>query len=166
MGLAKMKVLIIFFLVLLLASVLNGCIGPQEAINRIDTLIVGEKGYGWKNRLGVIQEEFNILSFLSSPDTWPFFVKKDTLYLWVFIEISFSNILNNEWEILNQGRINITLINPMGERIIYGYSTALGKPHEDKDIVFLTKPLEGQWHAEVKTFGTGSYSLRIEAYQL
>jgi hypothetical protein len=166
MGLAKMKVIIFFCLVLLLASTLNGCIGPQEAVNRIDTLIVGEKEYKWKNRLAVIQEEFTILNFLSPPDEWPFFVKKDTFYLWIFIEIAFSNILNDDWDILNHGRINITLINPLGNKIMYNYATALGKSNEDKDMIFLTNPVEGQWHAEVKTFGTGSYNLRIEAYQL
>jgi hypothetical protein len=166
MGLARMKIYVIIFMSLLIGSTLTGCIGPQEAINRVDNLIGGKKVYDWKNRLEINQEEFNILNFLSAPNQWPFFIKQDTLYMWVFIEVLFSNIFNRDWDILNQGRINITLVSPLGDNISYSYSTALGKPNEDKDMIFLHNPLPGQWHVEVKTFGTGSYNIRVEGYQL
>jgi len=166
MDLIKIKVFIISFMSLVIGSTLNGCIGPQEAIHRVDNLIVGEKNYEWKNRLEISQEEFNILNFISAPNEWPFFIKQDTLYMWIHIEVIFSNVFNKDWDILNQGRINITLFNPLGDNISYSYSTALGKPTEDTDMIFIHNPLPDQWHIEVKTFGTGSYSIRIDGYQL
>ena len=166
MDLTKIKVFIIIFMSLFIGSTLNGCIGPQDAIHRIDDLIIGQKSYEWKNRLEISQEKFNILNFLSGPNQWPFFITEDTLYMWIYIEITFSNIFNKDWDILNQGRINITLVNPLGDTVSYSYSTSLGKPNEDKDMIFIHKPLPGQWYIEVKTFGTGSFSISIAGYQL
>lgn len=166
MGITKIKVFVIIFILLFTGSILNGCIGPQEAINRVEDLIIGEKSYEWENRLEISKEEFNILNFISAPNEWPFFITQDTLYLWIYIEITFSNIFNKDWDLLNQGRLNITLVNPLGDSVSYSYSTALGKPNEDKEIIFLHNPLQGQWDIEVKTFGTGSYSIDIDGYQL
>lgn len=166
MDLTIIKVFTIIFISLFIVTTLNGCIGPQEAINQIEDLIRGEKSYEWKNRLEIINEEFNIFNFLSAPNEWPFFIAQNTLYMWIYIEITFSNIFNKDWDLLNQGRLNITLVNPLGDSVSYSYSTALGKPNEDKEIIFLHNPLQGQWDIEVKTFGTGSYSIDIDGYQL
>jgi len=149
-----------------MGNILNGCIGPQEAIKQVEDLVIGEKKYEWKNRLEIRNEEFNILNVLSAPNEWPFFITQNTLYMWIYIEITFSNIFNKDWDLLNQGRINITLVNPLGDSVSYRYSTALGKPNKDKDIIFLHNPLQGQWHIEVKTFGMGRYSITIDGYQL
>jgi hypothetical protein len=166
MDLTKIKIFTIIFISLFIGNTLNGCIGPQEAMNQVQELIKGEENYEWKNRLEIRKEEFNILNFLSAPNEWPFFITQDTLYMWIYIEIIFSNIFNKDWDLLNQGRINITLVNPLGDSVSYSYSTALGKPNEDKDIIFLHNPLQGQWHIEVKSFGTGSYGIIIDGYQL
>jgi hypothetical protein len=166
MDLTIIKVFTIIFISLVIGTTLNGCIGPQEAINRVEDLIRGEKSYEWKNRLEITNQEFSIFNFLSAPNDWPFFITQNTLYMWVHIEITFSNIFNKDWDLLNQGRLNVTLVNPLGESVSYSYSTSLGKPNEDKDVIFLHHPLQGQWHIEVKTFGTGSYSINIDGYQL
>ena len=165
MGYAVLKTFSLIVITGLFIISMSGCIGPRETLERLDTLVIGEQKLVWRNRLRIIDEEFNLLDILSPVDQWPFFVKEDARYIWVYMEVVFSNPLKRDWNFLNQGRVNITFVSPLGERMSYSYVTGLRGSDRYKEMVFISDPAIGQWYAEVKAYGTGRYTIKVEAFQ-
>ena len=47
----------------------------------------------------------------------------------------------------------------------YSYVTGLRGSDGYKEMVFISDPAIGQWYAEVKAYGTGRYTIKVEAFQ-
>ncbi len=144
---------------------MSGCIGPGEMINRISTIITGEKRYEWKQKLDTGEKEFRWINMINKDlayvNSHPFIIVEDTKRLHIKIEVVFSFPLLG-LDILSQGGINVTIQSPSGEKNYMSYNTPL-KPKSWSDELFIYMPEYGKWEVIVKARGYGNYQIRVAA---
>jgi len=114
-----------------------------------------EDTFGWAD---FINEEFGKVS------EYPIFVKNETKYLHICIEVEFSNPLNPDINLLNQGNLNFTILSPSGKNITKDYCTTF-KDHNYEEYFYFENPEEGQWEIKIKVAGYGKYRISAKMYE-
>ena len=147
---------------------LSGCIGPQEVVQRVLDRLEQEKEYQWNEKLDG-QEDFNIIDTINENaakvESYPLRpLKKGALFLHLYVDVNFSNIINKEWECLTTGYANITITKPSGENISHDYQV-LGKDNTYNEFFYFPNPAVGNWTLTVKVRGSGYYRMFAEAYE-
>lgn len=162
---AKIKAIVVLTTFLFLSISMSGCIGPGEMINRISTIITGEKRYEWKQKLDTGEKEFRPIDMINKDLAYvkphPFIIIEDTKRLNLKIEVEFSFPLLG-LDILSQGGINVTIQSPSGEKHYWSYNTILKKPF-GSHILPIHMPEDGKWEVIVKARGYGNYQIKVVA---
>ncbi len=151
---------------LLVMPMLSGCIGPKELYERLMTFLKEPQQYAWV-KIVVEEDDFGIWDMINTDaaknTSITFMVQNGTKFLHIFIEVNFSNPLNPDWECLNQGELNFTIITP-SDKISKEYCTAF-KSHSYDDFIYFVDPQPAKWNLIIKVRGVGKYKILVEAYQ-
>ena len=143
---------------------LPGCVGPKEVYEKFVEFFKKPERYEWVTKINV-EESFRCLEAinidLGKVIPYPFFIKEDTKYLHIYIEVNFSSPIGIGG--LSQGKLNLTIITPE-ENITKSYCTA-GKSKTYNDFFYFANPKEGEWKLIVKLIGYGKYKILVEAYE-
>jgi hypothetical protein len=151
---------------------MSGCVGPKEMTDRLSEAIVGGEKYEWKNRLDE-NDTFSLMDMLNlnlaEKEDYLFIIREDTKHIHIEMEAEFSNPINKNWEIFNQGSINFTICSPSGKNYSRSYNTIL-KEKTYKDEIFIPdhEIKSGVWKVVVTARGWGknNYRIKVEAYEL
>ncbi len=164
-NMAAMACIILSFILL---PALSGCIGPREVAQRMMDRLEPEDEYRWQEKLDG-REDFNLIDTINENaakvETYPLRpLKKDALFLHLYVDINFSNVINKDWECLTTGYANITITKPNGENETYDYRV-LGKDNTYNEFFYFPNPAVGNWTLTVKVRGSGYYRMYAEAYE-
>jgi hypothetical protein len=151
-----------------LLPALSGCIGPQEVAQRVLDRLEQEDEYRWNEKLDG-SEEFKVIDTINEQvakvETYPLRpLKRDALFLHLYVDVNFSNVINKDWECLTTGYANITITRPSGENITCDYHV-LGKDNTYNEFFYFPHPAVGNWSLTVKVRGSGHYRMFAEAYE-
>lgn len=153
---------------LLLLPVLSGCIGPQQVAQRVTDRLEPSKEYRWNEKLDG-EEEFKILDTINENaakvESYPLRpLEEGALFLHIYVNVTFSNILNTDWESLTTGYANVTITKPSGANESHDYKV-LGKDNTYNEFFYFPNPAVGNWTLTVTVWGSGHYRMFAEAYE-
>lgn len=161
-------VIVCLIIALVVLPALSGCIGPQEVAQRVMDRLEPEERYRWNEKLDG-EEEFKILDTINENaakvESYPLRpLEEEALFLHVYVDVNFSNVINKDWECLTTGYANITITKPSGVNQSRDYQV-LGKDNTYNEFFYFPNPAVGNWTLTVTVRGSGHYRMFAEAYE-
>jgi len=157
------KVLLVTLIIVL--PVISGCV-VSDTVEKAKRFFEGPPSYEWSKM--TYEGEFGWLDMvnanLSKEETHPVYIKNGTQYLNIYIKVEFSNPIVPDFELLSQGRLNLTIISPSGENVTKTYCTAAKSRIYEDYFTFETSGKEEQWNIMVKVMGYGKYKIVTQTY--
>ena len=154
--------MVLTFIIFMSAGLLVANFYPE-----IEKIFKAPPAYKWRGGINV-QDSFGWMDMVNGEigkvSEYPVFVGNNTKYLHVYIEVVFSNPINSDIEILNQGNLNFTILSPSGENITKSYCTTF-KDHRYEEYFYFENPEEGQWKIKLKVVGYGTYKISTQMYE-
>ncbi|MCD6480817.1 MAG: hypothetical protein J7L31_00885 [Thermoplasmata archaeon] len=154
--------MIISFIFFMSAGLLVAAMYPE-----IEKMFRPPTQYRWEGGINV-EDSFGWGDFINGElgkvSEYPIFVENGTKYLHIYIEVDFSNPINPDLEILNQGNLNFSILSPSGKNITKSYCTTL-KDHTYEEYFYFENPEKGQWKVKIKVAGYGKYRISAQMYQ-
>lgn len=161
-------IIVCLIIAVVMLPAFSGCIGPQEVAQRVIDRLEPQEEYRWNEKLDG-REDFKVIDTINENaakvETYPLRpLEKGALFLHLYVDINFSNIINKEWECLTTGYANITITKPSGENESHDYHV-LGKDNTYNEFFYFPNPAVGNWSLTVKMRGSGHYRMFAEAYE-
>lgn len=151
---------------IIIVVMLSGCI-VTDFIDRAVSIIEGPKEFQW-NKI-TFEERFGWADFinedLAKTGEHLILVRNGTKFLNIYVNVLWSNPVDDRFTLLNQGNFNMTIFLPEGETVNRTYST-LGKPKAyDEYFNFKTSGEEEEWRIIVLVSGYGRYQIVAQTYE-
>lgn len=153
-------------LLIMILPMISGCV-ISDAVEKAKRFLEGPPTYKWSKMM--YEGEFGWLDMvnanLSKEEIHPIYIKNGTQYLNIYIMVEFSNPIVPDFELLSQGRLNLTIIPPSGGNVTTRtYCTAAKSRTYEDYFTFETSGKEEQWDIMVKVSGYGKYKIVTQTY--